>query len=216
MLLFKMLYAIIKVMNMHRISFLLISASLFVIVLLTGWFFISKNGSGTTIRTNRAAVIKEMRNLQRIETAAFTIEKIVDGGTNGTIFQQLLFGDKILLIARGQVIAGFDLSQISEKDIVIEDNNIIVTLPKPQILVATLDNAQTRVYDRKRGILNPGDINLESKVREAAQKSIEEAACQSGILTQASDNARKQLTSILSALGFIQISIQIPNGTCAL
>lgn len=166
------------------------------------------------INTGRAAVIKEMRSLQRIETASFTVEKIIDGGTSGNVFEQLLFGDKILLIAHGQVIAGFDLSQISEKDIEIKGKKIKITLPKPQILVTTLDNTQTRVYDRTRGILNPGDDSLESKAREAAQKSITEAACQGDILKQASDNARKQLTGFLSAFGFTQISIDIPEASC--
>ena len=159
-------------------------------------------------------VIKEIRNLQRIETASFTIEKIIDGGTNGNTFEQLLFGDKILLIAHGQVIAGFDLSQISEKDIIIKDKTIRMTMPKAQILVSTLDNTQTRVYDRTKGLLNPGDKDLESKAREVAQNSIKDAACKGDILKQASDNARKQLTAFLSALGFTQVSIEIPEASC--
>jgi hypothetical protein len=169
-------------MDLKKISFFLISVSLLFIVLLIGWFFVFKNPAGTNINTSRTAVIKEIRNLQRIETASFTIEKIIDAGTSGDVFQQLLFGDKILLIAHGQVIAGFDLSQISEKDIVVEGKNIRITLPKAHILVTTLDNTQTRVYDRTRGLLNPGDNNLESKAREAAQNSIEEAACKGDIL----------------------------------
>lgn len=201
-------------MEVKKISLFLLSASLFFIVLLAGWFLVFKNQTDTNINTSRTAVIKEIRNLQRIETASFTIEKIIDGGTNGNVFQQLLFGDKILLIAHGQVIAGFDLSQISEKDMVIEGKSIRITLPKPQVLITTLDNTQTRVYDRTRGILNPGDNNLESKAREAAQNSIQEAACEGDILKQASDNARKQLTAFLSALGFTQISIDIPESSC--
>jgi hypothetical protein len=201
-------------MNLNRITLFLISASVFFIVLLIGWFFIFKNSTGTNISTSRAAVIKEIRNLQRLETASFTIEKIIDGGTSGNVFQQLLFGDRILLIAHGQVIAGFDLSQISEKDIVVTNRSIRITLPKPQVLITTLDNAQTRVYDRTRGILNSGDKDLESKAREAAQNSIKEAACKGDILKQASDNARKQLTAFLSALGFTQISIDIPESSC--
>ena len=200
--------------NLNKLTLFLISASVFFIVLLIGWFFIFKSSTGTNINTSRAAVIQEIRNLQRLETASFTIEKIIDGGTSGNVFQQLLFGDRILLIAHGQVIAGFDLSQISEKDIVIKDKNIRITLPKPQVLVTTLDNTQTRVYDRTRGILNSGDNNLESKVREAAQNSIKEAACKGNILEQASDNARKQLTAFLSALGFTQIAIDIPEASC--
>jgi hypothetical protein len=204
----------LDIMNLNKITFFLISASVFLIVLFIGWFFLFKNQPGTNINTSRVAVIKEIRNLQRLETASFTIEKIIDGGTSGNVFQQLLFGDRILLIAHGQVIAGFDLSQISEKDVVISDKSLRLTLPKPQVLVTTLDNTQTRVYDRTRGILNPGDKDLESKAREAAQNSITDAACKGDILKQASDNARKQLTALLSALGFTQITIDIPESSC--
>ena len=201
-------------MNIKSLTFFLISLTILIIVLIVGWTLIFKKSSVVSINTNRAAVIKEIRNLQRIETASFTIEKVIDGGTSGNTFEQLLFGDKILLIAHGQVIAGFDLSQISEKEIEIKANTIRLTLPKPQILVTTLDNTQTRVYDRTRGILNPGDKDLESKAREAAQNSIREAACKGNILKQASDNARKQLTAFLSALGFTQVSIEIPQASC--
>lgn len=201
-------------MSFNKVTYFLIAASVFIVLLLVGWFLVFRDSSAVKLNLDRVAVIKEMRSLQRLETASFTVEKIIDGGTEGNVFQQFLFGDKILLIAHGQVIGGFDLSQISEKDIEIEGTGIRVTLPKPQILVTTLDNTQTRVYDRTRGILSPGDKDLETKAREAAEKSIKDAACEGGILKQASDNARKQLTAFLSALGFTQISIDIPEGSC--
>lgn len=166
------------------------------------------------IDTSRTAVVKQMRSLARLETAVFTIEKVIDGGTTGgNIFQRLLFGDKILLIAHGQVIAGFDLSQISEKDIIIEEKNVTVKLPAPTILVSTLDNSQTKVYDRQKGLLNDDDT-LESQVRQAAEASIRDAACDAGILQQASDNGRKQLTALFTSLGFETITFEIPQGTC--
>ena len=167
------------------------------------------------VSLNQAAVIKEIRGLQRLETASFTIEKIINAGTTGkNIFSQFLFADRILLIAHGQVIAGFDLSQVSEKDIKVEGKNLIVRLPKPQILVTTLDNAQTRVYDRQRGILQPGQNNLESEARAEAEKSIAHAACKGGILQQAADNGRKQLTTLFSAFGFTAVTVEIPSGSC--
>ncbi len=166
------------------------------------------------IDTSRTAVVKQMRSLARLETAVFTIEKVIDGGTTGgNIFQRLLFGDKILLVAHGQVIAGFDLSQISEKDITIEGKNVTVKLPAPTILVSTLDNSQTKVYDRQKGLLNDDDT-LESQVRQAAEISIRDAACDAGILQQASDNGRKQLTALFTSLGFETITFEIPQGTC--
>lgn len=202
-------------MIVGKITHLLIAAAVLIAVLLIAWFFLVKNPSGPQINVNRAAVIKEMRSLNRLETASFTIEKIIDGGKTGNnVFQQFLFGDKILLIAHGQVIAGIDLSQISENDVIISGKDLRVTLPKPQILVTSLDNTQTRVYDRQKGILNTGEKNLESLARQAAEKSITKTACQAGILQQASDNARKQLTALFSIFNFSMITIEIPQGTC--
>jgi hypothetical protein len=203
-------------LSLTRVNIFIVSACLLVLLFLAVWFLVIKSAfNGSLINTDRTAVIKEMRDLQRLETASFTIEKIIDGGTTGNnIFQQFLFGDKILLIAHGQVIAGFDFSQISDKDLEIDGNKIRVVLPEPQILVTTLDNTQTRVYDRQKGILNPGEKDLESEARKAAEESIKKAACEGGILNQASDNGRKQLTALLNALGFIEVSIDIPEAEC--
>lgn len=199
-----------------RLSKLLLLASIFGVILL--FLVVSVKNiltSGLSVNTNRAAVIKQMRSLARLETASFTIEKVIDAGTTGgNVFQQLLFGDKILLIAHGQVIAGFDLSQLSEKDVEVSGKTLRLTLPPPQILVATLDNTQTKVYDRKRGLLANGNQDLESKARSVAETSIKEAACKADILTQASENARKQLTSLFTSVGFETVTITIPTGTC--
>jgi len=164
--------------------------------------------------SDRVAVVKEMRALSRLETASFTIEKIIDSESSGNVFQKLLFGDKILLIANGNVIAGIDFIGIEEKDVVVEGKKIQVSLPPPQIFLASLDNTKTKVYDRKNGLLSGGNDNLESEARATAEQSIREAACSSGILDMASDNARKQITSFLSSLGFVEITITIPQGSC--
>lgn len=192
--------------------------SIFIFFVLILWFaIIAKFSSpfGITVNTSRASVIKQMRSLSRLETASFTIEKVIDAGTTGgNVFQQFLFGDKILLVAHGQVIAGFDLSQMSDRDIKVSGKTLRFTLPPPQIFVATLDNTQTKVYDRKRGLLADSNTDLESKARSAAETSIKEAACKGDILSQASENARKQLTSLFTSLGFETVTITIPTGTC--
>lgn len=200
----------------NKISRFLIAISILLVVLLFGWFFVLKGTADKTyINTNRASVIKEIRTLQRLETASYTIEKVIDGGTKETnAFSQFLFGDKILLIAHGQVIAGFDFSQLSEKDIEVKGKDIRIKLPAPQILITSIDNSQTRVYDRQKGILNPGQKDLESEVRVAAEKSIKEAACKGGILQQATDNGRKQLSALLYGLGFTTVTLEIPTGNC--
>ncbi len=202
-------------MTLNKIKYLIISLGVLILVGFLVWLLVKLNISSIQINTNRTAVIKQIQSLQRLETASFTIEKIISAGTTGdNVFQRLLFGDKILLIAHGQAIAGFDLSQVSDKDIQVEGKNLRVTLPKPQLLTVFLDNTQTRVYDRQRGILSTDEKDLETQARIAAEKSIREAACQGNILQQASDNARKQLTASFYSLGFETVTIDIPSATC--
>ncbi len=202
-------------MIIRKIKYFIIPLGILIIVCLLVWLLVKQNMSTTQMNTNRAAVIKQIQSLQRLETASFTIEKIINEGTTGdNVFQRLLFGDKILLIAHGKVIAGFDLSLVSDKDIQVDGKKLRVILPKPQLLTVVLDNTQTRVYDRQRGILSADGKDLETQARIAAEKSIRDAACQGNILQQAADNARKQLTASFYSLGFETVTIEIPSATC--
>jgi len=167
-----------------------------------------------TFNTNSRTVIKQLQSLNRLETAQFTIEKVIDAGKSGNQFQQLLFGDKILLIAQGEVVAGFDLTKLSEKDIVIEGTTLRLMLPESEILFTKLNNDQTRVYDRKLGLLSKGDKDLEAKARESAEGLIRQAACDGRILDIASTNARTQLTALFKSLGFTTVIITIPQSGC--
>lgn len=168
-----------------------------------------------SVDVSRTAVVKQLQALNRYETTSFTIEKIIEADTNeGNAFREFLFGDKILLIANGEVIGGFDLSSLSDEDIKIDGKHITVNLPAPQILVTRLDSEKTRVYDRRQGLLAQGDKDLETQARVAAEQSIREAACQSGVLNEASTNGRTQLETILKTVGFETVVVNIPDGSC--
>jgi hypothetical protein len=52
------------------------------------------------------------------------------------------------------------------------------------------------------------DPNLESEVREVAEKQLQESALQDGILKTAAENARGTILSLLQGLGFRQIEIR--------
>ena len=160
------------------------------------------------------AIVTQLQALNRYETTSFTIEKIIEAGTNGNKFDQFLFGDRILLIAHGQVIAGFDFSQMKPNDVVIDGNKVVVTLPPPEILITRIDNTKTRVYDRQNGLLSVGDKDLESIARLEAEQSIRTAACEGGILQHASENARSQISALLYALRFDAVEVMVPEGNC--
>lgn len=175
------------------------------------WYTFNKNPS-FRFGTDRAAVITQVQSLSRLETASFTIDKIIEAGTEYNKLNQLLFGDKLLLVAHGEVIAGYDLSKIKPEDFSGTGKSISIKLPAPEIFTVRLDNEQTRVFDRDQGLFTKGNLNLEAEARQQAEQSIREAACEGKILETAEKNVKIQLETIFKAAGFDAVTI-IPAST---
>lgn len=203
----------IMIENLKRKGLMLGIVFCFLVVCIV-LLFLQSRSSNYVIRTSSQTVIKEMQKLNRLETASFTIEKVIEAGTTGNQFQQVLFGDRVLLIAHGKVIAGIDLSKLSENDVVVSGTTLKLTLPAPEILFTTIDNKETRVYDRRQGLLTKGDTNLESEARRAAESTIRDAACTGGILKEASTNATSQLTALFKTMQFSEVVITSTPGSC--
>jgi hypothetical protein len=157
-----------------------------------------------TILPDPVTVIHEIRSLSRLETIQYSVEKVI---TAEIAQEQLgfLFGDRLLLVAHGKVIAGVDLNKLTDQDFQIKGRVLNVRLPKAEVFVATLENDRSYVYDRDTGLLRREDKNLETQARQAAENEIMKAALEDGILNQAQVNAEKTLESLLNKLGFDQV-----------
>jgi hypothetical protein len=153
-----------------------------------------------TIYPNSATVVRAVRPLARLETVQYTVEKVITAEV-GQGALGALFGDRLIFVAHGKVIAGVDLSKMRDEDIrITPDGTAIVTLPRAEIFVATLDNDQSYVYDRDTGLLTQGNIHLETLARQAAEDEIEQGALEDGILEQAQTNSEAYLRSLILAL----------------
>ena len=154
-----------------------------------------------TIIPDPMTYINEIRALARLETIQYSVEKVITGETGGGTFQSL-FGDKILFVGHGTVIAGIDMEKLQPENMHYENGVLTVNLPPAEVLVATLDNEKSYVYDRQTGVLTKPDPNLETLVRQRAEEEILKAAIEDGILEQAKVNAEAYLTKFFAALGF--------------
>lgn len=154
-----------------------------------------------TIMPDPVTIINEVRVLARLETIQYSVEKIITAETGQEVLGEL-FGDKLLFIAHGVVIAGVDLSKLSSEDIIISDGLVEIDLPDPEIFIATLDNDKSSVYDRQTGLFRQGDQDLETLARQAAEEEIYESALEDGILQKANNNAELFLERLLDDLGF--------------
>jgi hypothetical protein len=154
-----------------------------------------------TIIPDPVTYINEVRALARLETIQYSIEKVITGETGGGTFQAL-FGDKILFVGHGTVIAGIDMEKLQPEDMRFENGVLTVKLPPAEIFIAALDNEKSYVYDRETGVLAKPDVNLETLVRQRAEEEIRAAALEDGILEQAQLNAEAYLFKFFAALGY--------------
>ncbi len=154
-----------------------------------------------TIIPDPVTYINEVRALARLETIQYSVEKVITGETGGGTFQAL-FGDKILFVGHGTVIAGIDMAKLQPEHMRFENGVLTVQLPPAEIFIATLNNEKSYVYQRDTGVLSKPDINLETLVRQSAEQEILKAALEDGILEQAQLNAEAYLLKFFAALGY--------------
>jgi hypothetical protein len=157
-----------------------------------------------TIIPDPVTIIHEVRTLARLETIQYSVEKVITAESGQGPFG-FLFGDRLLLVAHGTVIAGFDLRKLNPQDLKVENEVLMVRLPDPEIFLATLDNQKSYIFDRDTGILTKGNIDLETSARRAAENEIEQAALDDGILSQARVNGENYLSSLFRQLGFPEV-----------
>jgi hypothetical protein len=154
-----------------------------------------------TIIPDPVTIIHSVRTLARLETIQYTVEKVITAETNQDMFGPL-FGDRLLFVAHGKVIAGVDLEKLTADSLALNNGVLSVKLPPAEVFVATLDNEKSYVYDRQTGLFNKGEKDLESEARKAAEGLILEAALDDGILEQATKNAEVYLERLFGDLGY--------------
>lgn len=123
--------------------------------------------------------------------------------------EQALTGERVLLVASGEVEAGVDLAEIGQDDVRVNGEAVTIRLPEPEILDSSLDEENTRVYDRDRGLLNLGaDDALVQEARLDAEREILSAARENDILGQAERNAEDSIRAFVTTLGFEEVRFE--------
>lgn len=162
----------------------------------------------TTFNTSAPDVVNQIQRLNRLETVSYSVDTVVEGKHTNAVLPDLLFGDRLLLVVHGQVVAGVDLSQLRPESVHVHARSVSVDLPTSQVFTTRIDSGKTRVFARTTGLLAPADPNLESDTRKAAETQILQAATNDGILDTARANARSSMESLLHGLGFTDVTVR--------
>jgi hypothetical protein len=167
--------------------------------------FSAVTGRTVSIDVSQPTVVDRIQRLQRLETVVYTVDKLVSGAKENPLLPDFLAGDRLLMMVHGEVVAGIDFSNLKTNDVTVEGKQVHLHLPAAQVFSTRLDSAKTRVYSRQTGLLVSTDPDLETQVRQEAERQMQQAALADGILRTAQQNAASTITSLLQGLGFEKI-----------
>ena len=152
----------------------------------------------------RSAILQGIQNVNELATVRERFQSIVSfsDGKQMPFLGFCLPGTtrKFIMRYAGVIVCGNDLSKlnISERFAV---NRVRVVVPRSRILDIYADIQSFEVYDQQAGLFT--SIRLEDQNREvtADLEEMRQNALKSGILSQADENTRRILTSIVATTG---------------
>lgn len=157
------------------------------------------------------SVVVGLRELSRLEGMVVHVERVIDlRERQSVLFDLVGVEDAILLIAGGEVTAGVDLRALGEESVEasFEERRARVLLPRATVFSRRLDNDRTYVHTRTTDLLATRRDDLETRARREAERVLESAALEAGILEKAEASVARTVEGLLRSLGFEEIEVR--------
>lgn len=156
-----------------------------------------------------------LQKMSELATAEYVVTKIIKANDNKTWYKP---GDrKILMSCKASLVAGVDLSKISEKDVSIEGDNITLTIPHAKLIYIDIKPEDVKTVYEDVSMFR---TNFSSQEKDAlasqAEKQIKESADSLGIFVTAETNATIFINNFLKKEGFQNINISISSAKSSL
>ncbi len=156
-----------------------------------------------------AAIVEQVRSIGELSSAGF-YEELVLTDRDESYFSELMRASGLsrltgsgdfVIICKGRVRAGFDLTKIQESDFTFSGDTLRLILPPVEILDVVLNPADYEHFSGHRTHEETTGILLQAKQQLRAD------ALREGILDQAELSAEAHLRRLLSAMGYREVLI---------
>jgi hypothetical protein len=181
----------------------------FVLILVLAVWVSHRNPAGYA---DPSAVVTQVRRLNQLATVRYTVQKVV-----GLREPKYPVGEEsILLVVQASVVAGVDLDKLRPEDVEVRrDRSVTVRLPPAGILNVSIDEKETKVWDRQKTWWTPWipfSTDLEQRARLQGIEAARAAALEMGILRQAQQNAEAAIRGLLQLSGAGEVHV-VPAGS---
>ena len=149
-------------------------------------------------------LLVEIREINELTTAGFFDEMVMHYTKEGT---RLLTSapDEIVIVVKGKVRAGFDLSGIDSTRVRCHGDSVWVVLPEPEVFDVLVNPSDIRIFAQD-GKWSHQQV---TKIEKEASKRLRQRAIDSGILDKASRAGVSHISEMLHSLGYTEVYISV-------
>ena len=153
-----------------------------------------------------------MQKIGEFSTACYYEEVVVKNTKSSEINNSYLgslvkadFQDQLVVIARGKVKAGFDLTKLGKDDLVVRHDTISVNLPPVEVFDVIVNPSDYEVYVED-GTWSHDEV---AQLTASGKDQILQDAKNFNILQKAEENGLVKLKELFVALGFNEVILNV-------
>lgn len=180
---------------------------LFLILLISGIYFISNKYKKESIYKDNIKVINTLSQVLDISTVKYNYSNIVEIKKDKSISNiKIPFTEKSFIIKYNGIING----GVKPEDIEVVSNTgdeILIEIKKCQILDHYIDDENIYVYDIKNSIFNKLDIQEALDEISNCKKEYEEKIISEGFMEEIQKNIKISIENILKGIGYKEVVI---------
>jgi hypothetical protein len=151
-----------------------------------------------------------IRRLAELATVQYlAVAEVHNERVPNDLRQRLGVKEQVILLAYGDVKAGFDLEKLTEDDLWTDGTRVQLHLPPPEILSTSIDYERTHVVYYQKTLLISHDINWEGETFQVTKDAIQQAAIEARILENASEYGQIFFENFLYSLGFTDVQVVV-------
>lgn len=168
-----------------------------------------------TVDRTQPAVLLAVQDLAEYRAATGEYQVIVDREDTVRNLPRQIAGERTLFVAVGTVDAAVDFSDLGADAITIDDvrERVTIRLPSAELTEATVDPDRSYVFSRERGLLDrlaglfSDSPTTDQPLYQMAERRLERAATESGLVELANENTEAMLRTLLTSLGFSDVTV---------
>jgi len=160
-----------------------------------------------------------LEDLHEYHAASATLQVLIDREEDTPFVPSVISGQRVSFLATGTVNATVDFGDLDADHVTLaaDGSSATIVLPAPRIQEAELDEANSRVVDRDRGVLDRlGSVLVENPSDDGALYALAErrltaAATDSDLVDRAEANTRGMLTTLGQSLGVHDVDVRFED-----